>query len=54
MSDRRGLGKGIGSIIIYFMMKEYHMIKEISVIGAGGKMGSWFAISLMIVLGTQI
>jgi prephenate dehydrogenase len=42
MSDGRGPGKGIGSIIICFMMKEYHMIKEISVIGAGGKMGSWF------------
>jgi prephenate dehydrogenase len=42
MSDGRGLGKGIRSIIISFIMKEYLMIKAISVIGAGGKMGTWF------------
>jgi prephenate dehydrogenase len=42
MPDRRSLRKGIGSTIISFMMKECFMINEISVIGAGGKMGSWF------------
>jgi prephenate dehydrogenase len=42
MSDGRGIGEGFGSIIICFMMKEYLMTKDISVIGAGGKMGSWF------------
>jgi prephenate dehydrogenase len=42
MSDGRGLGKGIRSIIISFIMKEYLMINAISVIGAGGKMGTWF------------
>src|SRR5918996_2968515 len=42
MSDGRGIGEGFGNIIIRFMMKEYLMTKEISVIGAAGKMGSWF------------
>jgi prephenate dehydrogenase len=42
MSDEGGIGEGIGCIIICFMIKEYLMIDEISIIGAGGKMGSWF------------
>jgi prephenate dehydrogenase len=42
MSDGGGIGEGIGCIIICFMIKEYLMINEISIIGAGGKMGSWF------------
>src|SRR5919108_1115244 len=43
MSDRRSLGKGIGSTVISFIIKEYSMTKEISIIGAAGKMGSWFS-----------
>jgi prephenate dehydrogenase len=42
MSDGRSPRKGIGSTIVSSRMKECYMIKEISIIGAGGKMGSWF------------
>ena len=38
MSDGRGLGKGIRSIIICFIMMEYLMIKLIYVNGEGGMM----------------